>query len=134
MSDGEDNGSYYHEKELLKRLRKEGVQMFVIGLSNYPDKKGKLMDKGKRERAAVYLTRLAKETGGHTSLPESAGDLLNAANNITTYLRTQYVIGYDPTVKSSKGSYRKVTVKVVNKPGQEEYRIHSRDGYESVQN
>lgn len=134
LSDGEENGSYYNEKELFKRLRKEGIQMFVIGLSNYPDKKGKLTDKGKRERAAVFLTRLAKETGGHIFLPQSVGDLLNAANDITTYLRTQYVIGYNPTVKSSRGSYRKVTVKVVNQPGQEEYRIHSRDGYESVQN
>ncbi|HEX5734976.1 MAG TPA: VWA domain-containing protein [Blastocatellia bacterium] len=134
MSDGEDGGSYYNEKDLFKRLRKEGVQVFVIGLSNYPDKKGKLMDKGKRERAAIYLTRLAKETGGHIFLPQSASDLLNAANDITSYLRTQYVIGYNPTVKSSKGSNRKVTVKLVNKPGQEEYRIHSREGYESIQN
>jgi VWFA-related protein len=130
VTDGYDNASYYLDSEVFKRLRKEGVQVFAISLNKYPDKKENPVKWDKRAKATALLSRIAKETGGYVFFPQSGGDLQNVAKDITRYLRTQYLIAYDPPANPAKHSYRRVTIKLAGKPGHEKYTAHVREGYE----
>ena len=129
LTDAYDNDSYYTENEVFKRLRKEGVQVFTISLNKYGDKQGGAVQSVQRLKATSLVSRITKETGGLAFLPKSSSDLQEIARNITRYLRTQYLIGYDPPT-TAKHSFRKVTIKVNSRPGHETYTAHVRDGYE----
>jgi Ca-activated chloride channel homolog len=134
VTDAYDNASYYLDSEVFKRLRKEGVQVFAISLNKYPGKKENPVQWDKRAKATTLMSRIAKETGGYAFFPQSFSDLQNVAKDITRYLRTQYLIGYDPPAKPAKQSYRKVTIKLASKPGHEKYTAHVREGYELSRN
>lgn len=134
LTDGNEKLSHYDDKKLFERLSKENVQMFILALTNYPDKKIKPMSQRERERALTRLNRLAKETGGYAFFPETGDALLKAASEVMLYMHTQYKIGYDPATPGSKGSYRKVVVKVLDKPGRDQYTTSTQAGYVISQN
>lgn len=125
VTDGEDRASYYNEDQLFRLLGQHDVQVFVIGFVN--DLRGKV-----RTKATALLTRLATDTGGRAFFPPSVNELATIAREITRDIRTQYVIGYVPTITSNI-SFHKVLVKVVEKPGSEQRIAVTRVGYSAVQ-
>lgn len=129
ITDGDERDSSYSQDELLKLLRKTNVQIFIIGLVNEVNKQGLLMQRSRRERAISLLEKLGKESGGVVFFPKSAPELQTVAGDITRYLHMQYVVGYNPTGKASKESYRKLTIKLIDAPGRDKYRLIVRPGY-----
>jgi Ca-activated chloride channel homolog len=115
VTDGEDRSSFYKLDQLFAKLREEDVQIFVIGFVNELDKEGGLIRKSPKEKAVDLLNRLAKETGGRAFFPNSLSELNDIAREISSDLRTQYVIGYYPTNSARDGSYRQIRV-AVNSP------------------
>jgi len=112
ITDGEDRNSFYKQEQLFARLREEDVQIFVIGFVNELDKEAGLIRKSPRDKAVSLINKLATETGGRAFFPDSVSDLPQIANDIIRDLRTQYVIGYNPTNKTQDGSYRAIKVAV----------------------
>jgi len=122
VTDGEDRASYYQEADLMRRLREEDVQIFVIGFVNELEAEKGLIRKSPKEKAVALINRLASETGGRAFFPQSSAELPQIANEIVRDLRTQYVIAYDPTNKAHDGTYRSIKVTVAQ-PAAGEKRI-----------
>lgn len=115
VTDGEDRSSFYKLDQLFVKLREEDVQIFVIGFVNELDKDSGLIRKSTKDKAVDLLNRLAKETGGRAFFPNSLSELNDIAREISSDLRTQYVIGYYPTNSARDGSFRQIRV-AVNSP------------------
>lgn len=128
ITDGEDRASFYKEDQLFKRLRESGVQVFAIGLVGELRGAGPLRT-GPRGRAVNFLRRLAEETGGRALFPGTPAELLNAANQASRYLHTQYVVGYRPTPKKRNDPFRRVRVKLTGTVNRESHTASTRAGY-----
>ena len=101
VTDGEDRNSFYRPEQLLKLLGSTDVQIYTIGFTR--ELKGKSPGKAKD-----LLTQLATDTGGRAFFPATAGELKNIADQIINDIRTQYVIGYEPSNRQS--GFHKVQV------------------------
>lgn len=128
ITDGEDRNSYYNQEQLFARLREEDVQIFVIGFVNELDKEAGLIRKSPRQKAVNLINRLASETGGRAFFPESLSELPQIANEIIRDLRTQYVIAYNPTNKSTDGTFRSIRVTVDQPSGSDKRIALTRNG------
>jgi Ca-activated chloride channel family protein len=130
VTDGEDRASYYKEEQLFKQLREDDVQIYVIGFTSELDdeKKGFFVRKSPKSKAVALIERLASETGGRAFYPKSLSELPQIANDIVRDLRTQYVIGYNPTNKARDGSYRTIRVTVADN-GRDKRIALTRAGY-----
>ncbi len=128
ITDGEDRNSYYNQEQLFARLREEDVQIFVIGFVNELDKEAGLIRKSPRQKAVNLINRLASETGGRAFFPESLSELPQIANEIIRDLRTQYVIAYNPTNKTSDGTFRTIKVTVDQASGSDKRIALTRNG------
>ncbi len=134
VTDGEDRESYYKPEQLFARLREEGVQIYVIGFVNELDKEGGLIHKSPREKAVNLINRMATESGGRAFFPNSLAELPGIAQEISRDLRTQYVIGYNPTNKARDGSYRAIRVAVADDRGRDKRIALTRTGYYAPRN
>lgn len=131
VTDGEERGSSYSQEQLFARLREEGVQIFVIGFVGELDKeKSGIFRRGSEQsKATELINRLARETGGRAFFPKSLTEMPQIAEDITRDLRTQYVIGYQPTNPARDGSYRAIRV-AINEDAKRNKRIAlTRTGY-----
>jgi Ca-activated chloride channel family protein len=128
ITDGEDRNSYYNQEQLFARLREEDVQIFVIGFVNELDKEAGLIRKSPRQKAVNLINKLASETGGRAFFPESLSELPQIANEIIRDLRTQYVLAYNPTNKTSDGTFRTIKVTVDQPSGSDKRIALTRNG------
>ena len=129
MTDGEDRSSYYRKEQLIELLRKENIQVFIIGIVNVLDDRSSSQVRSPRERATSLINSLTKESGGLAFFPKSSNELQNIANQLMLYFRTQYVIGYIPASKEGQKPYRKVNVKLTDAPELKKYVVTTRSGY-----
>jgi Ca-activated chloride channel family protein len=129
VTDGEDRDSFYKQEQLFAALRENDVQIYIIGFVGELDKEGGIIKKSPREKSVNLINRLAKETGGRAFFPNSLSELPQIAQEITRDMRTQYVIGYNPSNKARDGSYRAVKVTVADSSGKEKRIALTRAGY-----
>lgn len=118
ITDGEDRNSYYKEPELIKLLREEGVQVFILGLTINVDKEAGFIRASPRERAEKLLKTVAEESGGRVFFPQTREQLAKSATEIIMDLRAQYRIKYRSMSDASKKGFRKVDVKFVSTAGE----------------
>jgi Ca-activated chloride channel homolog len=118
MTDGEDRSSYYNEKDLIKLLGEEGVQVFVLGFVMLLDKEAGFTRPSPRLKAEKLLTNIAEESGGRVFFPENKEELFKSAAEIILDLRAQFRIKYQSTNDAAKKGFRKVDVKFVPKDGE----------------
>jgi Ca-activated chloride channel homolog len=127
ISDGDDCCSYYKPDDLRKLLRKENVQVFVIGYDL--NEVTKTRGKKKQQRAIELLSEIAKETGGQAYFPQANVELQEIASKVLQTLRAQYVIGYKSTLESKKGTYHNLSVSVIDVAGRDKRVAIARTGY-----
>ncbi|HVE55944.1 MAG TPA: VWA domain-containing protein [Pyrinomonadaceae bacterium] len=129
VTDGDDRGSDFTEKLLFELLRNSYVQIYAIGftnnLSDTPDAETGI---SRRQKAQAFLTRLAQETGGKVYFPDSIEQLGKIALEISSELRTQYVVSYAPTNDKRDGSFRKIKVEVTDDANKEKRTAITRSG------
>jgi Ca-activated chloride channel family protein len=118
VSDGEDRASTRKEQELFDLLRSSEVQIYAIGFVNNLNNQtvsGDNQQQSRQQKAKAFLTRLAQETGGKVYFPDSIDELPKIANDISSELRTQYLLTYAPSGEgsNSQNSFRNIKV-VVN--------------------
>lgn len=129
VTDGEERGSQYEQKQLFDFLREQGVQIYVIGFVKELEAEGSFIKKSPRKKAEELMNRIASETGGRVFLPESVAELPKIAEEITRDLRTQFVVGYIPTNKARDGRFRSVRVTVADAGGKDKRIALTRSGY-----
>jgi Ca-activated chloride channel family protein len=130
ITDGDDRASYYSMGDLRKLLRKIDVRLFAISLSK-ADKKGAKLNQNQPQRWVDLLMKLASETGGQAYFPKSDTELRAVIKQMTSLIRAEYIIGYKPasSVGAGTGTYRRVSVNIVTKPGREQWSALTREGY-----
>lgn len=131
VSDGEDRDSFYKEQQLFELLRESDVQIYVIGFINELTKDGGFISKSPQDKAKNFLTRLATETGGKVYFPNSVSELNQIATDISSELRTQYVLSYYPSEDSKDGSFKNIRVLVNDGPNKEKRIAVTRAGRKS---
>jgi Ca-activated chloride channel homolog len=129
ISDCENRMNHYSREELLKLLRRESVQVFVISfLTGVSDERG-FTRPSPRENARKLADEIAEESGGRAFFPKNIGELIKAAEEISRDLRSQYVIGYSPANAKADGKFRKVEVKIADAPGRAKRKAITRPGH-----
>jgi Ca-activated chloride channel family protein len=129
LTDGEDRVSYYRLGDLEKLLERTDVQVFVVGLVMNLDKEGGIIGKSKREKAVKLLNTLARKSGGRAFYPRNREELIAVVNEISHDLRTQYVIGYQPSKARPDGKHRNIQVKLSEHPAAGKRTVHARAVY-----
>jgi Ca-activated chloride channel family protein len=75
------------------------------------------------------LIQLSEDTGGKYYYATSAGQLDDAFRKISDELRTQYLLAYYPSQRTSFSEFRRIEVKVAGLPESPDYRVRHRAGY-----
>jgi Ca-activated chloride channel family protein len=126
VSDGMENHSRYSKSELMTRALESEVQIYAISLYDPPHNK-KAIELREERSGIFFLEELARRTGGLQVVIRNAGELREAAANISTALRNQYVIAYVPGVTHLNGKWHSIQVTV----DLQDLRAHARSGYRS---
>jgi Ca-activated chloride channel family protein len=125
LTDGEDTSSLVTDDQVLDLARQRDATVYTISL------RGTRMADAERapfaDRAAYFLTALARETGGRSYFPRELRDLEGVYDRIAGELRAQYVIGYVPSRPAARGTWRRIAVESLR----DDVVLHHRTGYYS---
>jgi Ca-activated chloride channel homolog len=83
-------------------------------------------DSARFSHAEFAMKSLALETGAKAYFPAAVTDLAGVYGAIATELSAQYALGYTSTNGTRDGGYRRVSVRIVDRPG---VRLRTRAGY-----
>jgi Ca-activated chloride channel family protein len=78
------------------------------------------------------LIQLSEDTGGKYYYAKSASQLDDAFRKISDELRTQYLLAYYPSQRTSYSEFRRIQVRVSGPSDAADYRVRHRAGYYSV--
>jgi len=78
------------------------------------------------------LIQLSDDTGGKFYYATSAEDLDQAFRKISDELRTQYLLAYYPSQRTSFSEFRRIDVKIAGVSEAAAYRVRHRAGYYTV--
>jgi len=122
ISDGEDNYSEHHKLVDTKReLQRTDSLFYSINPSGPSIRLNKISLQGQENMAT-----LATETGGAAFVPDKLEELGAVFQRIITELQAQYLLGYYSSDERANGAFRRITVRVPNRP---ELRVRARQGY-----
>ncbi|MEM1179848.1 MAG: VWA domain-containing protein [Acidobacteriota bacterium] len=144
LSDGRDNHSLLHSREVLEVARESQAMIYWLLLGETTS--GGLLQRGERvqERIGKYehptsawrtrrkavaeldgLKRLVKESGGRILPIPSDRHIQPAFEDILAELREQYALGFYPSQRRGDGAWRQVTVSV----NRRDLKVRHRQGY-----
>src|SRR5437868_3215004 len=120
LTDGEDTISQVHMQDAINRATKADALIYAIGI-------GDRYQFGINEGA---LRKITEGTGGRAYFPRNERELQESFAQIQKDLREQYLIAYSPSNKTRDGSYRRVTIEIVNPDVRKEsLKLNYRPGY-----
>ncbi len=123
VSDGGDNRSRYTEGEVRAQVRESDVEIYSMGIFDpyaaTPEERS----------GPLLLNDICEETGGRMFRVDDLSEMSDIAEKISTELRNQYVIGYNPQDLHRDGKWRKVRVKLNPPQGLPPLTVHARTGY-----
>jgi VWFA-related protein len=114
VTDAQDEGSKVRIEEAIEAAQRTDTVIHVILVAD--------PHYGANTGAAK---KLAEETGGRVLNASSEKKLMEAFDEISAELRSQYTLGYYPTNSERDGKFRKVKVETVN----HDLRVLARKGY-----
>lgn len=121
LTDGIDTSSTLKMSEAIDRAVKADAVIYTIGIGDTFNFDG--VDEGS-------LRKLSERTGGRAYFPRDETDLRNAFLQIQQELRSQYLVAYSSSNKKKDGSFRKVSLDVVNPElRKQNLRLTYRQGY-----
>ncbi len=107
ITDGIDNSSKATLDQVIERLRRERVSVFVVGLLS---QSGGIVTE-------ESLVRIGESSGGRAYFPQNPEQARLMMEVIAKDLREQYTVGYFPTNPAHDGSWRSVRVDVTPPKG-----------------
>jgi Ca-activated chloride channel family protein len=127
ISDGVEKNSSVKEKEVIKAIQENEVQLYFVGFVDEDDSGG-IFSKSGAKKAKELMQRLADDSGGRAFFPKDVSEIGEISKQIAKDLRTQYVVNYYPSNDKRDGTYR--TVKVMVTPRDNRKLIaRTRQGY-----
>jgi len=127
ITDGGDTMSKVSYQEAVREAQEAEAIVYSIIIVPIENSAGR--DTG-GEHALIQLSR---DTGGKYYYASGLEQLDGAFHKISEELRTQYLIGYYPTVRLSSSDFRRIEIKVVpntpDYPNPSELQVRTRAGY-----
>ena len=127
LSDGDDTASLMSYDDVMDVAKQAGIAIYTITL------RSKYLVTQAAQRGHTYFSQseyamkaLAQETGARAFSPSAIGELAGVYASIAQELATQYAIGYSSKNPRLDGAYRRVIVRIADKPG---IRTRTRAGY-----
>lgn len=112
LTDAEDTGSKLSVEEAIEAAQRTDSVVHILLVAADGGDQG-------------VARKMTDETGGRMIVVRSERNLEQAFDEISEELRSQYVIGYQPTNTKRDGAYRKIKVEMKNK----DYSAVARKGY-----
>lgn len=126
ITDGGDTISKVDYKEAVRAS--EEAEAIVYSIIVVP-----IENSAGRETGGEHaLVQLSEDTGGRYYYATSVAQLDDAFHKISDELRTQYLLAYYPSQRTSFSEFRRIEVKVVGAPDFAAYRVRHRAGYYTV--
>ena len=126
ITDGGDTISKMDYKEAVRAAEEAEAVVYSIIIVPIEASAG-------RETGGEHaLIQLSDDTGGKFYYATSPADLDEAFHKISDELRTQYLLAYYPSQRTSFSEFRRIDVKVMAVPEAAAYRVRHRAGYYTV--
>jgi Ca-activated chloride channel homolog len=123
ITDGGDTISRVDYKEAVRAS--EEAEAIVYSIIVVP-----IESSAGRETGGEHaLIQLSEDTGGKYYYATSITQLDEAFHKISDELRTQYLLAYYPSQRTSFSDFRRIEVKVVGMPAGADFRVRHRAGY-----
>lgn len=126
ITDGEDTVSKVDYKEAVRAA--EEAEALVYSIIIVPIE----ASAGREIGGEHALIQLSEDTGGKYYYATSAAQLDDAFRKISDELRTQYLLAYYPSQRTSFSEFRRIEVKVEGVPSSASYHVRHRTGYYTV--
>lgn len=126
ITDGGDTISKYDYKDAVRAaVEAEAIvySIIVVPIEN---------SAGRETGGEHALIQLSEDTGGKYYYATSISQLDEAFHRISDELRTQYLLAYYPSQRTSFSEFRRIEVEVAGVPGAADYRVRHRTGYYTV--
>jgi Ca-activated chloride channel family protein len=123
ITDGGDTISKIDYKEAVRAAEEaEGIvySIIVVPIEN---------SAGREIGGEHALIQLSEDTGGKYYYATSMAQLDDAFRQISDELRTQYLLAYYPSRRTSNSQFRRIQVRVSGSPEVASYRVRHRAGY-----
>jgi Ca-activated chloride channel family protein len=126
ITDGGDTISRFDYKQAVRAAEEAEAIVYSIIIVPIESSAG-------RETGGEHaLIQLSDDTGGKYYYATSTSDLDDAFRKISDELRTQYLLAYYPSQRTSFSEFRRIEVNVAGVPDAAAYRIRHRAGYYTV--
>src|SRR5271165_2058025 len=126
ITDGGDTISKVDYKEAVRAA--EEAECTVCSIIVVP-----IENSAGRETGGEHaLIQLSEDTGGKYYYATSMSQLDDAFRQISDELRTQYLLAYYPSERSSFSEFRRIQVKAVGVPDAASFKVRHRAGYYTV--
>jgi Ca-activated chloride channel family protein len=127
LSDGDDTASLVSYDDLMDLAKQSGIAIYTITLrSKYLVAQAASRGHSYFAQSEFGMKALAQETGGRAFFPSQISELSGVYSSIAQELATQYAIGYASKNPKLDGAYRRVIVRILDKP---DARTRTRAGY-----
>lgn len=125
LSDGGDNHSRMHEREILRSVQESDALIYAMGVFELS------APTLRAEEAAgpALLKDITEASGGRLFVVGDLDELPDTARRIGVELHNQYVLGYSPSNLEPDGKHHRVQVKVTPPPGLAYLHVDWRLGY-----
>jgi Ca-activated chloride channel family protein len=123
ITDGGDTASTIDYKQAVRSA--EEAEALVYSIIIVPIE----ASAGREIGGEHALIQLSEDTGGKYYYATSAAQLDDAFRKISDELRTQYLLAYYPSQRTSFSEFRRINVKVAGVPDAPGYRVRHRAGY-----
>lgn len=126
ITDGGDTISKVDYKEAVRAAEEAEALVYSIIIVPIENSAG-------RETGGEHaLIQLSEDTGGKYYYATSTAQLDDAFQKISDELRTQYLLAYYPSQRTSLSEFRRIEVKITGVPNASAYRVRHRAGYYTV--
>ena len=118
ISDGGDNASVHHFKDVENAVQTTRAIIYTVGVFDLEDP----------DRNPGLLRRLAGISGGIAYLPQNLEELPEICRGIAKDIRNRYSIGYVPVGAGDKSALRNIKISIVD-AGNRKFIVHARTSY-----
>jgi VWFA-related protein len=130
LSDGDDTTSLVTYDDVMELAKQSGIAVYTITLkSEFAIKQASLTGRRYFSQSEFSMKALAQETGARSFFPTRIDELAGVYSTIADELANQYAIGYTSKNPRRDGAFRRVIVRVTERP---EVKTRTRSGYVSA--
>jgi Ca-activated chloride channel family protein len=127
LSDGEDTASLVSFDDVMAQAKESGIAIYTITLrSPYQMQLAQTAGPRFHSDAEFSMKALAHETGARSYFPAAIAELAGVYTSIAQELASQYALGYMPANPRRDGAFRRLTVRINDRPGTS---TRTRSGY-----